>query len=67
LDCLDAHGGPASVFLQWAELAHGYADVDSVERVYADLALAGAWRARGRGSEARVLLVESLFARTTAR
>jgi DNA-binding CsgD family transcriptional regulator len=43
LDCLYAQGAAAITFrpeyLKWAELAHAYADVDSNERLHADLAL----------------------------
>jgi DNA-binding CsgD family transcriptional regulator/tetratricopeptide (TPR) repeat protein len=65
LDCLDAHGASAVVFqteyLRWAELAHGYADVDSRDRLYADLALALAWTADPhRQQEVRALRVETL-------
>jgi len=45
LDCLQAQGAlyrPER--LRWAELAHRHATPDSTERVYADLALAQAWR-----------------------
>jgi predicted ATPase len=49
VDCFDAEGGPAVYlrpeYLRWAELAHRYTDVDSKERIYADLALALAWGA----------------------
>ena len=47
-------------YLQWAEQARGYANPDSVERVRADLALAGAWTYRGRPQEARALRLEAL-------
>jgi DNA-binding CsgD family transcriptional regulator len=44
LDCLYARGAAFVVlrpeYQQWAELARGYATVDSTERIYADLALA---------------------------
>ena len=40
LDCLQAQGALVSSgpeYLPWAELAHGYANPDSTERLYADL------------------------------
>jgi hypothetical protein len=47
LDCLYAQGAAVITsrpeYLKWAELAHQYANVDSIERLYADLALAMAW------------------------
>jgi DNA-binding CsgD family transcriptional regulator/tetratricopeptide (TPR) repeat protein len=47
LDCLYAQGAAVITsrpeYLKWAELAHQYANVDSIERLYADLALARAW------------------------
>jgi hypothetical protein len=64
-DCLDAQGGPAVTFrpeyLRWAEPAHGYTDVDSKDRIYADLALSWAWLAdRHRQHAAHELRLEAL-------
>jgi DNA-binding CsgD family transcriptional regulator len=65
LDCLDAQVAGAVKFrpqyLRWAELAHQYATVDSIERAYADMALALAWSAdSNRQQEAHELTVEAL-------
>jgi predicted ATPase len=47
LDCLYAQGAAVITFrpeyLKWAELAHEYSDADTVERLYADMALARTW------------------------
>jgi DNA-binding CsgD family transcriptional regulator len=67
LDCLQAQGASALTlgpeYLRWAELAHGYATLDSTERLYADLALANAWSRSTdprRRQQARALQSESL-------
>jgi DNA-binding CsgD family transcriptional regulator len=65
LDCLDAQGASAVIFqpeyLKWAELAHGYAAVESLERLYADIALALAWIGDPHRRQAvRALRVETL-------
>jgi DNA-binding CsgD family transcriptional regulator len=67
LDCLYAQGAAAITFrpeyLRWAELAHKYADVDSRERLYADLTLmhAGYWSTDPhRRQAARAFRVEAL-------
>jgi DNA-binding CsgD family transcriptional regulator len=65
LDCLDAQGASAVVlqleYLKWAELAHGFADAESIERLYADMALALAWTADPhRHKELRALRLETL-------
>jgi hypothetical protein len=64
LESLEAQGAATSTrrpeYLQWAERARGYANSDGIDRVRADLALAGAWQSRGRRQEARVLQLEAL-------
>jgi hypothetical protein len=64
LDCIWAHGAGSVAgqpeFLRWAERASEYADVESVERVHADLALAMAWTNQGRLREARAARLKSL-------
>jgi DNA-binding CsgD family transcriptional regulator/tetratricopeptide (TPR) repeat protein len=64
IESLEAQGAATSTlrpeYLEWAEQARGYANSDSIDRVRADLALAGAWQSRGRRQEARVLQLEAL-------
>jgi DNA-binding CsgD family transcriptional regulator len=64
LDCLFIRGIASSAvlpeYITWAERARDYAEVDSIERVQADLTLAVAWWGRGRLREMRGLLLESL-------
>jgi DNA-binding CsgD family transcriptional regulator len=47
-------------YLTWAERADHYADRNSTERVYADLALANAWFTRGQFEQARALRLDAL-------
>ena len=64
LESLEAEGAMTGTrrpeYLQWAEQARSYANSDSIDRVHADLAVAGAWLSRGRRLEARALQLEAL-------
>jgi DNA-binding CsgD family transcriptional regulator len=64
LDCLFAQGAGSTAgqpeALRWAERAHDYAEVDSIERVRANLGLAWVRYGQDRNLEARALRLESL-------
>jgi hypothetical protein len=47
-------------YFSWAQRAQGFADPDSTQRVYADLALMNAWLSQGRLQEAHALRLDAL-------
>jgi len=63
IDCLDAQGAATSYarpeYLIWAERANQYAEPESIEHCYADMALANALSVR-RPQEVRTLRLEAL-------
>jgi DNA-binding CsgD family transcriptional regulator len=64
VDCLYARGAASGAarpeYLTWSERAREYANADSIDRVYANLALTEALGAQGRRQEAHALRVEAL-------
>jgi tetratricopeptide (TPR) repeat protein len=64
LECFGIQGAATSTplpeFHRWAELAREYASPESIERILADLRLAGVLSSQGRLHEARLLRLEGL-------